>query len=70
MIRMYWCLIAPWHKFRVVGRPSGEWSAHIRCSCGREYGVNDDARTILPWSCVAEFYREVYGYPKRGPHAP
>lgn len=44
----WFCLRMPWHKW-VVLRERGH-SRHIKCNyCGREYGMNDDAKVILTW---------------------
>ena len=52
---MWWCL--RWHrKLDLIAHVSNH-SDHVKCAkCGREYGVNHDVRTVLPWSEVAGFY--------------
>lgn len=49
------CLYLPWHKFVARKRVSAQ-SDYVRCSCGREYGMNHDVRVILPWSDVRHLY--------------
>lgn len=52
---MWRCLWLPWHKFIVV-KPVSKDSDYIKCSCGREYGINHNVRSILPWSDVRGLY--------------
>jgi hypothetical protein len=52
---MWRCLWLPWHRLKVVKRVSRD-SDHVRCSCGREYGMNHHVRAFVPWSDVASFY--------------
>ncbi len=47
-LMMYWCL---WfHKMKIVAKSRGGNSSKVQCSCGRFYGMNDDARAFLPLS--------------------
>lgn len=55
--RERWCLI--WHKSLVVVKNYGG-SKRVKCtSCGREYGMHDGARVILPWRDVASIYDDL-----------
>ena len=53
--RQMLCLWLPWHKFVVRRRVSKE-SDYLRCSCGKEYGINYSVHVILPWSEVRSIY--------------
>lgn len=55
MMGMWWCLHAPWHKI-VKCEPVSRISDKLTCSCGREYGVNNSERIILPWHMVKGLY--------------
>lgn len=44
------------HRF-VSFRPLSQWSELYTCSCGKKYAVNHDARAILRWELVEDFYR-------------
>jgi hypothetical protein len=53
----WWCML--WHRSLVVVRNYGS-SRRVRCTkCGREYGMHDGARVILPWYEVAHIYRDL-----------
>jgi hypothetical protein len=52
---MWRCLWLPWHKFVVRCKVSAT-SDYIRCSCGREYGINYDVRAFVPWDDVRAIY--------------
>lgn len=49
MLKMWYCLFAPWHKQKIVNESRGG-SKKVLCSCGSLYGMNDDARAFLPWT--------------------
>jgi hypothetical protein len=51
------CFWLPWHKLIVCKRVSVQCD-YLRCSCGREYGINHDVRVILPWSSVRHIHEE------------
>lgn len=53
--REWLCLRLPWHRF-VERRRVSVQSEYLRCSCGREYGINHDVRVILPWHEIAYAY--------------
>lgn len=55
--RQMLCLWLPWHRFVVRRRVSAQ-SDYLKCSCGREYGMNRDVRVILPWDDVKGFYHD------------
>lgn len=41
----------------------GVASAHVGCHrCSKQWGMNRDARALLPWADVADFHAEVHGY--------
>lgn len=50
------CFWLPWHKIVARKRASAS-SEYLRCSCGREYGMNHDVRVILPWDDVRSIYQ-------------
>jgi len=52
---MWWCLTMPWHKW-VRREPVSDISDKMTCSCGRQYGMNNSERIILPWEDVKPFY--------------
>jgi hypothetical protein len=58
MLRMWWCLRSPWHRWTKVVRVS-DVSDKITCSCGREYGMNNCERIILPWHMVKPLYDDL-----------
>ena len=58
LFRQMLCLWLPWHRFIVRKRMSAQ-TDYLRCSCGREYGINHDARVILPWDAAQVGYGEV-----------
>lgn len=50
-----------YHLWSRIGR-CGITSEHIGCRrCGREWGMNHDARALLPWGEVAGFHAD-HGY--------
>jgi hypothetical protein len=55
-LRGWLCLVLPWHKFVVKERVSIQ-SEYLRCSCGKEYGINHDVGVILPWDDVKGIYK-------------
>jgi hypothetical protein len=59
---MWFCLFLPWHQLRVIGKPS-EDTDHVRCSCGREYGMHHPTKSFVEWDRdIADFHREVNDY--------
>lgn len=58
MFRMWCCLTLPWHKW-VKCEPVSSISDKMTCSCGREYGINNSERIILPWHMVSELYDDL-----------
>jgi hypothetical protein len=57
-IAMRWdlrCFYLPWHHIITRWRLT-EQSEKLTCSCGRAYGINHDARVVLPWDSVHELY--------------
>jgi hypothetical protein len=58
MIRLWWCLHSPWHKW-IRCEPVSEISDKITCSCGQEYGMNNNVRVILPWHMVSGLYDDL-----------
>lgn len=60
MLPLSWllfCVFLPWHHLRFVKYLFGVHSYMARCDrCGREYAFNDDARCVLPYSEVKDFY--------------
>lgn len=64
---MWLCLLLPWHRLRVVGRPNPR-TDHVRCSCGREYGMHHPTRSFVPWDRdIAEMHADIDGYRPRRP---
>lgn len=58
----WWCAVMPWHRLRVVGKPSANVD-HVRCTCGREYGMHHKLETIIEWNRdLAEFHGDVDDY--------
>lgn len=53
--RQMLCLWLPWHRWVARKKVSAQ-SDYLRCSCGREYGMNHDVRVILPWDEVRSIY--------------
>jgi hypothetical protein len=54
------------HAYYRIAR-LGVASMHVGCKhCTRQWGMNYDARALLPWSDVAQFHRETHGYPTNG----
>jgi hypothetical protein len=49
------CRWLRWHRLSLVVHVSAV-ADHLRCSCGREYGINHDVRAVLPWAEVRSFY--------------
>jgi hypothetical protein len=50
------------HDWYLIAKITGH-SRHVGCNrCGRQWGMNDDARALLPWSEVADFHAEAHGY--------
>jgi hypothetical protein len=50
------------HDWYLIARITGR-SRHVGCHrCGRQWGMNDDARALLPWGDVADFHAEAHGY--------
>lgn len=50
------------HDYRLIAHvtPSAD---HVGCvHCKREWGMHHDARALVPWSDVAGFHAEHYGY--------
>jgi hypothetical protein len=56
------CLFG-YHAWFVIGR-CGVASRHVGCRhCHREWGMNHDARALLPWDAeLAQFHEETFGY--------
>lgn len=53
---MNWrCAFLFWHRIVVKRRVSRD-SDYLRCSCGREYGINHGVRVVLPWDDVRNAY--------------
>lgn len=50
------------HDYYLIRR-LGIASAHVGCRrCPKEWGMNHDARALLPWPDVAAFHAETHGY--------
>jgi hypothetical protein len=50
------------HDWFLIANITGR-SRHVGCRrCGKQWGMNDDARALLPWKEVADFHAEVHGY--------
>lgn len=53
---MNWrCLWLWWHRLVEVRAVSAQ-SDYLRCSCGREYGLNHDVRVVVPYEAVRNCY--------------
>jgi hypothetical protein len=55
MLGMWWCLHSPWHKW-IKCEPVSSIADKLTCSCGREYGMNNSERIMLPWHQVSSLY--------------
>lgn len=53
----WWCIWARWHRWRFVAHLSKR-SDLLECQrCGRRWAINHDVGIVLPFHCVASFYR-------------
>jgi hypothetical protein len=55
MLRMWMCCFLPWHRWTKCA-PVSPNSDKLTCSCGREYGMNNDQQIMLPWWMVKTLY--------------
>lgn len=64
LAEMLWrgfCCAIGRHRYFIIGR-CGIASHHVGCrNCAREWGMNHDVRSFLPWIEVAGFHIE-HGY--------